>query len=369
MTTDSTAKIVVRRATPDDLPDVVQLLSARDGLQRTPRSVAEYLWGLDPKHTACWLAYRGETPVGITFLYFREMRWPKELDGSESAPERLTAGYWAHLYVEPDFRKQMVYPQLVLAMLRGMRATNLSVIFTATRQPAVAEAHQKLGFHLVGTLPLRLRPLRPFRLVAKHKGQRALVPLSAPLDWLVHPILRRKLDSSLQLEDVDLHSSQVETIVSLMNTCCPQAVRQRWTIDLFRRRFSTALDGTDYRLRIVRRDGQISAAAVLALAERGNAIRAGVLLVLVHSETGHSRDAPALLADAEDFAYANQAELVLALGDSLSGTNLDTGLGKYLTNHSETYHMLVYPKQKAQAPYLAANLNHWLFQFADHDAF
>ena len=360
--------IVIRTAIPADLPDVAKLLNARDGQVRDPQTVAAYLWGLDPGRTCTWLAYADEQPIGITMLYLRDMHWPR-WDQTDDRSQTLRAGYWAHLFVEPEFRKQMVYPQLVLAMLRGFKAAKLDLIFTATRQPTVAEGHQKLGFALVGTPPLRLRPLRPFRLVAKHKQLGLLVPLCRPLDTMARLFLKRSANANSQVQDVGIDDSLIEQIVELMNQKSPQGVRQAWDSEQFRNRFRTTLDGTAYRIRAISRGGQIVAAGVSTLVERGNQIRAGILLSLVATASASTQEVQTLLADAEAIAHGAGAELMLSLDHTLALPQLANSSGKYFTNRSEQYHMLVYPKQLAQSPYLAADLQRWAFEYADHDAF
>lgn len=354
----------VREATPDDLPDVVRLLSARDNQRRDPQVVSDYVWELDPQCTRAWLAYVDGTPVGITVLYLRQMNWPAQSGGGPS----VLAGYWAHLYVEPAFRKQMVYPQLVLAMLRGMGATGVSVIFTATRQPQVAQGHQKLGFALVGKLPLRLRPLRPFRLLAKHKGATVLAPLCAPLDAF-YGLARRRRNPAVRIEEVALDGSQIEEIVNLLNARGDDVVRQLWSPEQFRSRYRTTLDGTDYRVTAVLRGKRIVAALVVTIAERRRHIRAGILLELTAGSAASAVEIDALLADAEQFARGDGAEVMLSLESSLSVEQLAGSFGGYLLNRSELYHLLVYPKTMAEAPHMAADPAHWTFAFGDHDAF
>lgn len=354
----------VRAATPADMPHVVKLISARDHQTRDPRVVADYLWNLDHDCTRAWIAYVGGAPVGLTMLYLRHMNWPK----SDGAALTNLAGYWAHLYVAPEYRKQMIYPQLVLAMLRGMNAAGLSTIFTATRQPQVAEGHQKLGFALVGKLPLRLRPLRPFQLLAKHKGFAALAPLCAPLDAL-YGLVRRRPHPHVHIAEVSVDSPQVDRIVELLNDRANTQVHQQWTADQFRRRYRTTLDGTNYRITAVSHGSALVAAVVMTLVERGNRIRAGVLLEVVANSTATRDQIESLLADAEQFARSSSAELMLSLPGSLELEQLAGSLGGYLENRSELYHMLVYPKTMAQPPHLAADLANWIFTFGDHDAF
>jgi hypothetical protein len=262
----------------------------------------------------------------------------------------------------------MVYPQLVLAMLRGMAAHGVALIYTATRQPQVAAGHQKLGFALAGTLPLRLRPLRPFRLLAKHKNLRLPSVLIRALDAVARPLIKRKSDPLIKVTQISLDDDRIVDICALLNARGIAKVNHVWSADEFRRRFATTLDGTEYRVLGCERAGRIIAALVTTLVERGNHIRAGVVLTLVADVAASAGEVNALLAAAEQFARDNDAELMLALDESVDLPQLSSRKN-YLSTDSESYHLLVYPKKFAQAPYAAADIQSWIFDYADHDAF
>ncbi len=361
----SSSLITVREATPGDLADVATLLSARDEQQRTVEKVGAYLWQLDPDCTRTWLAYAGERPVGITMLYLRDMNWPMVDDANEI----MRAGYWAHLFVQPEFRKQMVYPQLVLAMLRAMKPAGIDLIYTGTRQALVAEGHQKLGFALVDKLPVCLRPLRPFRLLAKHKGADVVAPLVAPLDTVYQLCAGLSGHLNATIETIDLDSSDINAIVDLLNSLSSDYVRQLWTPQLLRNRFCATLDGHPYRVTGVRRDGQLVGALVATIATRGNKIRAGVILELATAADATASEVQSLLAEAEAYAVEQGAELILTMPSSLMDPRLGKLGDKYLMTRSEEYHVLVYPKTLATSDTPAGSLENWRFTFGDHDAF
>ena len=119
----------------------------------------------------------------------------------------------------------------------------------------------------------------------------------------------------------------------------------------------------------MRHGKRLAAILVMAIAERGNRIRAGILVELAAGPDAAATEIDALLADAENFAHREGAEVMLSLEGSLSLEQLAGSFGKYLVNRSEVYHLLVYPKPMAQTPHLAAKLAHWTFAFSDHDAF
>lgn len=297
------------------------------------------------------------------------MHWPLSASAGSAETPTVRAGYWSHLYVRPAHRSKMIYPQLVMAMLRDMNAAGLAAIFTATRQPHVAEGHQKLGFALVGAWPLKYRPLRPFRLLAKQKQSRVAGAVAGPLDALYGWVAGASRAADAGVESLPVESPEVEEIATLLNDPRRPAVRQRWTVDQFRRRFAATLDGAPYRITTVRRGNRVVAALALGLAERGNRIGAGVVLDVAASEEAGDADVKALIDDAHRYAYSQGCDIMLSLAPSLAGPRSGRPVASYVTSGAERYHLLVYPKKMAQPPYAAAELDRWSFTFADHDAF
>ena len=139
--------VTIRVACDADVAAITRLLRERDAAAHPTAAVARYLADLDPSRITVWLAEKEGQPVGINAIYRRKL---------DSPAGCLEAGYWSHLYVRPEARALMVYPQLVMAMLRWAQAGGADLIYTATRQEHVAAAHLKLGFVKIMTQPGRL---------------------------------------------------------------------------------------------------------------------------------------------------------------------------------------------------------------------
>ncbi len=362
---DSKPKITIRAATREDLPILRELLSRRDGEPRTTSAVEDHLLDCDPEQFLAWIAFDGEEAVGLTALYLRTLSF----DGEQ--PTRRTTGYWAHLYVAESHRALMVYPQLVFAMARGMREAGLELLFTATRQPDVADGHQKLGYQLVGTIPVRLLPLRPFRLVARQKKLGSLAEALAPLPdalWsLWRTFHRRSVGGERTIEEVALEDDRIEALVELMNARGTGRIAQAWTPDHFRARFKGALDGEPYVIHLVRSGDRVLGGAIHRLAIRGNNVRTGVLLDLVLDQ-GHEDVAAPLLSTLERRMHRDGADVVLYLDGVPDGSGDRVSSRGYRTA-PDVYHLLVNPKALVKPDTPEGTLANWLFAFSDHDAF
>lgn len=366
MTSAETKPVIsIRAATREDLPILRQLLSERDGLERDEASVLAHLIDCDPDRFMAWIATDQDTPVGLTALYLRTIRF----DGEEPAERR--AGYWAHLYVAESHRSLMVYPQLVFAMTRGMRDAGLELLFTATRQPDVADGHQKLGYQLVGTIPVLFRPLRPFRLVARQKQLGSLAQaLSAAPDalWKLWLNFRRTgTGQGTTIQEVPLEDPGLEDLVELMNARAGGRIAQVWTIDSFRARFKLALDGERYVLHIVRDGERVVGGAIHRLAVRGHGVRTGVLLDVILAK-GHEEIAPALLGAIERRMMQDGADVVLQL-DGIDAKTSELARRRGYRTAPDIYHLLVNPRNLVGPDTWEGTPSNWLFSFSDHDAF
>lgn len=362
---DPKPKITIRAASREDLPILRELLSARDDEQRHDAAVRDHLMDCDPERFLAWIAFDGDEPVGLTALYLRPLRF----DGDE--PVDRTAGYWAHLYVRESHRSLMVYPQLVFAMSRGMREAGLDLLFTATRQPDVAEGHQKLGYQLVGTIPVRLLPLRPFRLVARQKKLGALAEALSPAGDCLWSLWRRlswrTTGDERTIEQVELDDDRIEGLVELMNRRGAGRIAQTWTPELFRARFRGALDGEPYGIHLACDGKRVLGGTIHRLAIRGNGVRTGVILDLVLSE-GHEDLAAPLLASLERRMRLDGADVVLHLDGVPDGSGAAVRARGYRTA-PDIYHLLVNPKALVAPGTPDGDLDNWLFAFSDHDAF
>jgi hypothetical protein len=350
----------VRLATPADLPAIVALLSERDGTPLQQDHVAAALAGMDPAHIAGWIAFTDGKPVGMSLLLLRTLRW---------GGRTLRAGYWAHLFVRESSRGHGVYPRLVGAMMQGIAALSIDAIFTGTRRRHVAEGHVKLGFARLGEIPVMFEPLKPVRLLARHRGWPALEALAPPVDALYgawRSTRRPAAPSGWSFREIGLSSPEMETVAAWLDEAPSGRVRQIWSADVLRRRLAGTIDGGRYTILAAERGGRVAGAAIWRVAPRARVL-AGVLLDLVARP-----DEPAaervLLAEAERRLAAAGADVLLYLdGPGAPQSRLVRDAGLRISD--ETYTMLVWPKDLAPAGSEVADLAQWRFSFLDHDAF
>ncbi|MFP8878452.1 MAG: GNAT family N-acetyltransferase [Myxococcota bacterium] len=360
-------KVSVREATSADLPAVTRLLCRRDGRQHDPTAVHNILFGLQPERLLAWVAWADDEPVGLTSLYVRTLRFDSHT-GMGGGKVEKKAGYWAHLFVDEDYRRLMIFPRLMIAMVRGAKSGGLELLYTITRQPKLAEACGKFGFALVARQTALIRPLRPLALVAKQFGMpAALTSVAAPVDALYGAFASRVANSEISVGELESSSPDCGAIVEMLNAMGEGLISQKWTLDQFRRRFSGTIDSYPYTLLVARRGGDPVAAMISRMAERGNGIRVGVILEACWYPD-EAAAAAVLLQHAQRRAYQSGAEVMLTMDSLGEGTGSLVAPLPYRST-SELHHLLVWDSGGAPADGFGADPKHWRFAYSDHDAF
>ncbi len=347
---------------------MTELLSQRDGCDLEPEHVGRALFGFDEAYCVTWLAEVGGAPAASTALYLRTLCVP-------GRSEQPSIGYWAHLFVLPEYRKLMLYPQLVFAMRKAMAELGLDMIITATRRPAVVEGHLKLGFKGVCSWRVLVKPLKPFALLAKHKGIKvaSLVAPAGDALWSAgQSILTRGGESGVELQTLDAASIQhdadlLDQLCELLADSAGQRAATDWTPDLLRIRLDGCVDGEPYTAFLAKRDGVLVGVAMCRLATRGNNIRTGVILELAARDD--DRDVLRSLATASERELAKRgAEAMLWLDGAGEGTSdVLRGMG-YRVAADEMYRFIAFDPSKTDEP-LPSGAPAWRFTFLDHDAF
>ncbi|OAB63569.1 hypothetical protein AY599_11385 [Leptolyngbya valderiana BDU 20041] len=344
------------------------MLSERDGHRLDASQVGSALADLDEQRIAVWLGTVGDVPAASTAMYLRSLRHPDE-------DEPLPIGYWAHLFVLPEHRKLMLYPQLVFTMRRAMGELGIEAILTAMRRPNVTEGHLKLGFKVVCAWSVLIKPLKPFALLAKHKGLPVLAALAPVGDglWRAGQSLRSgRPEGSLRVQRTPASNVRddpklLDSLAELMYRGSQDRIATRWTSELLRSRLGGGVDGKPYSVVLVHDEAALVGFAICRLAVRGNGIQTGVILDMVaHDED--ERVLRALAQACEAQVRSEGAEGVLWLDGAGEVTSRVLQRRGFRVATSETYRLIAFTGEEA-TPLMTEDPAAWRFTFLDHDAF
>lgn len=352
----------IRQAVPADLPAIVRLIRERDEQRHPEPAIAAYLADLAADRITAWLAERDGEPVGLNAIYLRDIA---------AGPSTARAGYWGHLYVRPEARKLMVYPQLVLAMLRWAKEHGLDWIYTATRQPDVAAAHLKLGFEAIATIPVLLKPLRPGSLIAHRLGGGFASAAAAVGDslWAAGSAGVRAVGRAIRPlpRPVAIGSVNPAGIESLAAVAA-ERIHTAWTPASWAARFAGTIEGHPYHTFVLPSPSEPAGIVMLRIAARGRpALRLAVLMDVADSSPG-KRLTPALLSVAADWAAGQRADAIVALEPTAAAEAAAFRKRAFLRS-PERYALLVKPTSSRALPAGFRDPAQWRFSFAEHDAF
>ncbi len=356
----SARRITIRPADESDLDALTTLFRLRDARSYDRSVVNATIFELDPARCAALIAFDGDRPVGMTTYYPRTL-WYR------GSAHRV--GYWQHLFVDPEYRRAMVYPRLPLLMFKAAEAEGLEFVLTVTREKESVGVHLQIGCVDLGLMDLRVKPLRPFRAVAKQR-QWGSVARAAALGDVPFGVVSRAYTwaSTPRVEICDLASDSAEMadLLSARRALAEDYVHQAWTPAMVADRFAHHLEGERYFLIGARRRGRIAAAGVFRLGERFG-IRGGIVMDLYWHE-GEEDAVRAVLAAAERRARAAGADVMLHLDGLRGGISAELARSGYV-RASERYRVIVWPKTWTPSDAAMLDVPRWWFSFADHDTF
>jgi hypothetical protein len=346
----------IRQASAEDLPAAVRLFEVRDGHSYEPDLILHKVGRFDPERTLAWMAYDGCHPVGMSMILLRQLN----VDG-----QKLRAGYWANLYIRPEYRRFLLYPRLTLAMIGALRHNDLTLLYTAVRDTEVACAHVKLGFSKVGELPVRAKPLRPLRLLLRATGREVPTHFTSIPDCLYRGILKMRSPNGrdLQVCEMALSENLAEFGSLLEESRC--RISQVWNYNRLNERYASNRDAEPYFLLGVRHNRTLVAAAIWRAAVRGSKVRAGVLMDLAYRH-GEEYAARKVIAAAEQAALEDSCDVMLHL-DGVSETNTIIRNSGYCFSR-DRYSLLLWPAKTARDG-LLSDVRNWRYPFAEHDTF
>jgi Acetyltransferase (GNAT) domain len=349
-------RLSIRQAGVADLPAAAQLLGAKYGRSYEPEDIAGALGRFDPEHSLAWIAFDGTKPVGMTMAFIRKLY----VEGNE-----VRAGYWAQLYIRPEYRTYLLYPRLTQTMTKGLDKNGLYILYTGVRRTEVARAHVNLGFAKLGELRVRAKPLRPARLLFHYRAWNAGTRLAWLPDVVYGGLLKLRHPNDDGLETCDLsRAPALEEFANLLSRT-PCRVRQIWNVSRLNERYASNREAEPYSLLGVRRQGKLAAAVVWRAAVRGNGVRAGVLMDVAFQD-GEEYAARKVIATAERSALRENCDVMLHLDGIGEISRIIAHAGYYVS--PERYSVLLWPAPLATSGRFG-DLSSWRYAFGDHDTF
>jgi GNAT superfamily N-acetyltransferase len=159
--------VVVRRAAPTDRPAIMELAAAALGWTADQPNEALFAWKHEQNpfgRSPAWVAEVDGRLAGFrTFV-----RWEFERAGGGLARAVRAVDTATH----PDFQGRGIFTRLTLGALDDLRSEGVDFVFNTPNDQS-RPGYLKMGWKVVGRLPVRVRPASPLALV---RMVRARVP-------------------------------------------------------------------------------------------------------------------------------------------------------------------------------------------------
>lgn len=285
--------LAVREATGDDLPAVLALLA--DAMQRDasdPRFEALYRWKHEENafgRSPAWVAVDGDRIAGIRVF----MRWDFLRDGHVVRAVRAV-----DTATHPDYQGRGIFRTLTMHALDAVTREGVGFVFNTPNDQS-RPGYLKMGWEVVGTLPVAARPRSPLALVR-------MVSSRVPAERWSEASTAGDAAADVLADDaalLDLLATQ-PVVPGLRTRVVPAFLRWRYGTPLLGYRAVTGPGGV--------RDG----VAVLRVRRRGSATEAVLAEVLARG--AHPRAVTRLVDRA---ARQVRADYVLRLGGPVAGAD------------------------------------------------
>lgn len=163
-------ELEIRRAIPEDTPEIVELMKLSLGEGQVPRSEAYWTWkhrvspfGVSP----CLLAVADGRIVGLRVF----MRWQWDAAGNTFDSVRAV-----DTATHPKWRGRGVFTKLTRALLEEMKAEDVRFVFNTPNRKSLP-GYLKMGWRKIGRVSPWIRPLR-LRVFSEREGSEAGRPVS-----------------------------------------------------------------------------------------------------------------------------------------------------------------------------------------------
>lgn len=167
--------LVIRRATADDRPAVLRLLASTLGWLPDEHHAAFFEWKHDRNpfgSSPSWVAIDQDTGAVAGFRTF--LRWEFECDGAVIRAVRAV-----DTATHPDYQGRGIFRDLTLRAVDELTDEGVAFVFNTPNDQS-RPGYQKMGWQIVGRLPVAAQPRSPWALLRMMRARTAADLWSSP---------------------------------------------------------------------------------------------------------------------------------------------------------------------------------------------
>jgi len=168
-----------------------------DGIARLHAQIWPGEFGDTKAYTLFWKWLFREYPASEGMVMVGADSWGEIVGHGALAPLKFLihgkiyrGGFICDLMVDEDFRKEMLFPKLEIALLSKYKESNIDFVYALINIPQVLRAHLAFGFKQVGNFPVYARPYDLAVFSRRFLKSRFLFSLCRPFLSLARWLLR-----------------------------------------------------------------------------------------------------------------------------------------------------------------------------------
>lgn len=217
-------KNVIRETSEDDIQGIARLRQKIKEFQSIDN--AEYIsflksWINDNPCAAC-KSYVSVDDQNTVVGHYAMVPFKFLKDGNE-----LLGGFVCQLMVDENFRKDFLFPKMMLKLLREYKNTGVDFAYSLSSRPEVVKAHQSFGFQKIGSLPVYAKPFRTGKIASHFIKNRLLSLIIRPCAVLTEKFIRLRYSGyvgTLKAREIPQFNKDIDTFISSLQKYFPYSL-------------------------------------------------------------------------------------------------------------------------------------------------
>lgn len=254
------AKYFIREANNDDIPGIARLRLNIKEFQTVELEEYILFWKSFIKGNPCSIP---KTLVAVddqnrivahyTMVPFKFLKDGKSLMG----------GFVCQLMVDEDYRHELIFPKMVLTMLKEYNVLGVDFAYSLSNRAEVVKAHQAFGFCKIGVLSVYAKPYKLTNIIQHFMKNKILNIMMKPGLSIIEKFLRLRRfpdKGDLVVREISKFGSSIDQFIAEVQRHFPYCIRRDSAILNWR---TVDSPDRDYQIFIAEEKGNIIGYVIL----------------------------------------------------------------------------------------------------------
>ncbi len=218
------AKYTIREATDDDIR----------GIARLRLRIKEFQLIGEDEYVLFWKSFIKENPCAIKKALIAVDDQDKVVAHYAMVPYKfqkngklLKGGFVCQLMVDEDYRQELIFPKMMMKMLREYKSLEIDFAYSLSSRPEVVKAHQSFGFRKIGDSVVYAKPYNLAKIAQHLTKNKMLNIILCPALFIAQKLLRLKGQSgkgNVVLREISKFDSAIDRFLSEVQRHFPYGI-------------------------------------------------------------------------------------------------------------------------------------------------